>query len=188
MKTLLVFILLLTSCGIRTTVLKDGVTRIAINEKVYHNKLKFNSLIIDKIDTTVIYEECRTVFLKDGLPVNVLARQETENRNTFYSAYRFYNNGCFNVFILNRETDASLSSNDFNPDYAGHRGIYFKEKSKIKGNLITQVTGYGETGTIREIFQFEGDTLYVTSGNPKQTYIFVKRNLPTDFLKWKANW
>ncbi len=170
MKTLLVFILLLTSCGLRTTILKDGVTKVAVNEKVYKNKSKFDASIVSFIDTTVIYEEYNTRFYKNGFPVNVLARLNTENPYNWYQAYRFYNNGCYNVFILNRQTDVALSSKNFNPDYVGHRGIYFKEKSKIKGNLITQVTDYGETGIIKEIFQFDGDTLYVTSGNPKQTY------------------
>jgi hypothetical protein len=186
-----IFIILLIGCGIKTTVLQDGTTRVAVNQKVYKNISKFDTSMVTVIDTTVIYEAYNTLYNENGIPVyKKLARLTTkiENPDNYYHVYRFYNNGCYNLFILDREKDASLGKNDFNPDYAGNRGIYFKEDSVFIGNIVVQKNGIGERGIRKELFYFSGDTLFRTIKNSPYTQIFIKRNVPSDYLKWKATW
>jgi len=175
------------SCGIKTSVLRNGITRVAINEKVYKNKSKFKESILKEIDTLVIYEEYNRVSYT-GLQshiVNMVARKN-DYHNSFYSVYRFYNNGCFNVFILNKENKL-LKKELFDPNYAGYRGVYYHEKKQIKGDRITQVSGIGTMGKITETFEFKGDTLFIRRKN-KWNYIYIKRKIPAELLNREAKW
>jgi len=179
-------VLLLDAC-IRTTILKNGREKAAINPMVYKNRIHFDKSILNQIDTTVIYEEYNTTYYIGDNPVNVLARDNYQNPDTYYMVYRFYGNGCFNLFHLNRENSV-LTKELFDPGYTGWRGVLYSENGQIKGDLITQISAGGIIGKLTETFEFNGDTLIVTSKTPTWKYIFLKRNISTDLLKFTAGW
>jgi len=179
---------LFVGCGLKTYKLKNGYSRAATNKKVYSNKIKFNESIIKYIDTTVIYEKFNTVsyFGLEPTNVNIVARKNYRDHQTHYGVYRFYKNGLFNYFTLNRN-DSILQKEMFDPLYTGWRGVLYKEKGVLKGDLITQISGMGAIGKITEIFKFKGDTLFVSRKNISN-YIYIKRKIPAELLNHKAEW
>ncbi|WP_431164496.1 hypothetical protein [Tenacibaculum halocynthiae] len=186
---LLIFLaILFVGCGLKTYKLKNGYSKAATNKKVYSNKVKFNESLLKNIDTTVIYEEFNTVsyFGLEATNVNIVARKNYRDPYTNYEVYRFYKNGLFNLFILNRN-DSILQKEMFDPLYTGWRGVLYKEKEELKGDLITQVSGTGTIGKITINFQFKGDTLFVSRKN-KWNDIYIKRKIPTELLNHKAEW
>ncbi len=115
-----------------------------------------------------------------------MARENHQDPNTIYGAYRFYGNGCFNWFALDRNIQ-TLDREMFDPSFTGWRGIIYKKDDKIKGDLITQVSGMGAVGTITNTFEFNGDTLFIYSKN-RLKHIFIKRKIPKELLDFKAEW
>lgn len=179
-KTKYLFIFLVfTSCGLKTFTLQDGITEVASNPKVYSNKVKFLRSELGSIDTLTIFEEYNT-FEK------ILERYNYKQARSHYGAYRFYGNGCFNYFILDRK-DTILSTKMFDPNYSGWRGIYYKNKNKIKGDLSNQISGMGEIGKLTMSFEFKGDTLFVSAKN-RDREVYIKRYLPISVLNRQANW
>ena len=176
------------SCGIKTYKLKNGYSKVAIDQKVYRNKRFFDKIILEKIDTLAIYEEYNTAYYSGDRPVNKLSRENYENVQTYYGAYKFYGNGNFNLFILDRK-EPFLQSKMFDPEYTGWRGILYYENSVIKGDLVTQVSGMGQIGIIEQTFQIYGDTLIVNKkGNKFGNEIYIKRKIPVELLKSTAKW
>lgn len=175
----------MTSC-IQTTILKNGYQKVPTNPKVYKNRIYFDNSILNQVDTTVIYEQYNTSFYIGNKPVNVLSRLNYQDPNTFYAVYRFYGNGCFNLFYLDREKRV-LTKEMFDPNYTGWRGVLYKHGDKIKGDLITQVSGMGAIGVVTETFQFKGDTVFVHAKD-RWDYIFVKRKIPNELLDFQAEW
>ena len=166
--------------------LKDGFQKASANPKVYKNRLYFDKSILNQIDTTVIYEAYNNSFYIGDKPVHVLSRLNYQDPNTFYAVYRFYENGCFSLFYIDREKQV-LSKEMFDPDYTGWRGVLYKKGGKIKGDLCTQVSGTGQIGVITETFEFKGDTIFVNAKN-KWDYIFIKRKIPGELLTFRATW
>ncbi|WP_207496753.1 hypothetical protein [Aridibaculum aurantiacum] len=187
MKTIKIILplFLLTAC-IQTTILKNGYQRAATNPKVYKNRIYFDKSILIQIDTSVIYEEYNTSFYVGDKPINVLSRLNNQDPRTTYAAYRFYGNGCFSLFHLDREKQI-LSKEMFDPTFTGWRGVLYSQDGKIKGDLITQVSGGGAIGVVSETFQFRGDTLFVHAKN-RWDYIFIKRKIPYELLNFHAEW
>ena len=142
---------LLLTCCMHTTILKNGHQKAPTNSKVYKNKIYFDKSILDQIDTTVIYEQYNTGFYIGGKPVNVLSRLNHQDPNSLYAVYRFYGNGLFNLFHLDRQKQM-LTKEMFDPSYTGWRGVLYKKENKIKGDLVTQVSGMGTIGIITETF------------------------------------
>ncbi|PQJ69675.1 hypothetical protein [Polaribacter butkevichii] len=189
-KNLIILFVLATtiSCGIKTFKLKNGYSRAAINEKVYKNKKHFEKGVLKDIDTQIIYEEYNTTFYSGDKPINVLARKNYENPHTSYEVYKFYENGNFNLFILNRE-NSELKSNMFDPEFTGWRGVLYSKNGEIKGDLITQVSGMGNVGIIKQTFEFRGDSLLINrKGNSFGKRIYIKRKIPIELLKNNAEW
>ncbi|CAM3936613.1 MULTISPECIES: hypothetical protein [Flavobacterium] len=189
-KNILIILVLIStiSCGIKTYKLKNGYSKVAIDQKVYQNKKYFEKSILKKVDTLAVYEEYNTTYYSGDKPVNALARENYENVNTIYGVYKFYGNGNFNLFMLNREKPL-LESKMFDPEYTGWRGILYSENNVIKGDLITQITGMGEIGIIKQTFEFYGDTLIVNKkGNKFGNEIYIKRKIPIELLKNNAKW
>lgn len=189
-KNIFILLVLLstTSCVIKTYNLKNGYSKAAIDQKVYQNKKYFEKSILKKIDTLAIYEEYNTTYYSGDKPVNVLARENYENPHTSYGVYKFYGNGNFNLFILDRDKPL-LKSEMFDPEYTGWRGVLYSENNMIKGDLITQVTGMGAIGTIKQTFEFYGDTLIVNKkGDRFRNEIYIKRKIPIELLKNNAKW
>lgn len=115
--------LLLASCNIKVYTLLDKVTNVPKNNEVFSNKTKFNSTLLQFVDTGTIYEE----FDRNK---NVLMRFDNCVECRSYNAFKFYSNGCFNLFYF--KTGSSLSMNEFDPLYAGLRGVYYLENNKVK--------------------------------------------------------
>ena len=163
---------LLTSC-LRTRLLNDGYTNVATNPKVYKNKKYFDNSVLEKIDTAAIYEE---VTIKGY-----------DDPNTNYGVYRFYSNGRYNLFHLNRDNKI-LTPDLFDPTINGWRGILYKEDGKIFGDLITQ-TGEIRWAISRQTQEFlvNGDTLIVTVKN-LHSNVYLKRRVPNYLLNHTADW
>ncbi|KUJ61004.1 hypothetical protein AR687_14855 [Flavobacteriaceae bacterium CRH] len=184
--TLILFFII--SCEIKTYKLKNGYSKAAIDKMVYQNKKYFNKSVLKKIDTLVIYEEYNSTTYPEIAYANVLARENYKNTDTFYGVYKFYGNGNFNLFFLDRKKSL-FENNTFDPEYTGWRGVLYFQDNVIKGDLITQVTGMGEIGIIKQTFEFYGDTLIVKREKSKSANeIYIKRKIPIELLKNKANW
>ena len=167
--------------------LLDKVTDVPKKNEVYKNKEKFNVSILNIIDTAVVYEELNT-------DKNLLERLVNCNGcHRKYLMYKFYPNGCFNVFSFRK--DSSLSVNEFNPNYTGHRGVYYTENNKIKYDYFAGIDQRQHTGKITGTIRINGDTLYVKDDDRKgidattySTEIYIKRKLPPEYFVYKADW
>lgn len=172
------------SCGMKTVYLGNKITKVPIDDNAFGNKNKFDLSLFDNIDTSVIYEEYNTTFFIGSKPIDVLALYNYQNPDKFYEAYKFYNNGCFNLFILNR--DDTISKETFNPNFNGYRGVFYRDNGIIKADLFTRTTGIGKMAIITEKLKFIGDTLFVKERI--DTKVYIKRKLPLEYFDYKADW
>ncbi|OQP38900.1 hypothetical protein A4H97_19550 [Niastella yeongjuensis] len=175
------------SCA-RTTILKDGYSKAPVNPKVFKNRVYFDKSILTQVDTTVIYELYNDNFYVgfEKQP-DVLARFNYKDVNTIYGVYRFYGNGCFSLFHLDRKKP-ELTSQFFDPAYTGWRGVLYKKKNKILGDEFTQVgPNSWQLGKQIQEFIFNGDTLIVDFKNVHK-YTYIKRHIEPKLLEHKADW
>ena len=172
--TIILPLFLVTACR-QTSILKNGYQKVPTNPKVYRNRIYFDKSILSQIDTAVLYEEYNTSFYVDDKRVKELSRLNDQNPGTTYAAYRFYGNGCFNLFHLDREKQI-LTKEMFDPNFTGWRGVLYRQDGKIKGDLLTQVSGMGAIGVVTETFQFKGDTVFVHAKNRWGLYFYKKKN------------
>lgn len=185
--TIILILLILAGCA-RTTVLKNGYSKAPTNSKVFKNKLYFDKSILALIDTTVIYEEYNTnYYVGFEKQPNILARLNYKNPNTTYGVYRFYGNGCYNLFHLDRNK-TELTKEMFDPTYTGWRGVLYRKKTQVLGDIFTQVGQMGwQLGKQTDIFTFNGDTLVVELKNVHK-YIYIKRHIDNKLLDHNADW
>ena len=170
----------------KTYKLLDRVTDVPINISAYKNKEKFNPTLLKVIDTSVVYEE-----FDAAKKMRVSLDYCTSCRG--YSIYKFYSNGCFNVFFFNR--NSALPVNEFNPFYSGYRGVYYTNENKIQFDLFAEIDQRQHTGKITGTLSFRGDTLFVKQNDIRglnaTTYpieVYVKKKLPIEYFIYKANW
>lgn len=168
---ILLIYLLPISCSYKTVYLQNGYTKIAVDEKVYRNKAQFKMSILSDIDTNAIYYKADS---RDGFEV-----------------YRFYNNGCLNLFFTEKVT-GELNEQDFNPEINGHRGVFYIKGNRIKSDLFTRTTGMGAMGILTRTLIFHRDSLFVLDGDGGKSWwkdghtdTFYKKPFPFHF---KANW
>lgn len=187
-KIELIIFFFVVSCGIKTRTLEDRITIVPVKDFSFVNK-KFND---DKqlynIDTNIIYEEFtkETFIGLNKFAVNKPERLNTSNKNTFYRAYKFYKNGCVNLFILQKKD--SLTKHLLNPNFIGQRGVFYKDKDKIKLDLFS-IKGYSfktDYGLITSEISISGDTLYEYRSKVKN--IFIKKKLSKEFITFDASW
>ena len=77
----------------------------------------------------------------------------------------------------------------FDPEFTGWRGVLYSQNGEIKGDLITQVSGMGAIGILKQTFEFRGDTLLIErNGNSFGKRIYIKRKIPIELLKNNAGW
>lgn len=173
------FVLLFAAC-MKTITLQNGITKVPVKADVYKNKTKFDKSLLTLIDTKAIYEELDQRY-------NVLRRLDTHVETSLYGAYRFYPDGRFNSFGVDR--NAPLDANTFNPEYSGYRGVYYLEKGQIRYDLFGPVNQLYWTGELNGTFKFSGDTLYVIRDVDKRYIgIYIKREFPQSYLDYKAEW
>jgi hypothetical protein len=187
-KNLIIFsVMLLLSCNMKVYTLLDNITVVPKNIKVYENKVKFSLLMLNSIDTAVVYEEL-------NVDKNLLERLINCNDcHRKYLGYKFYPNGYFNVFSIWK--DSLLSVSKFNPNYSGIRGVYYLEKNQIRYDYFSAIDQRYNIGKITGTLTFSGDTLYVKRDNRKgidaTSYpmrIFIKKKLPPEYFVYKVNW
>jgi hypothetical protein len=172
----------------RTMVLKNGYSKAPVNPKVFKNRVYFDKSILAQIDTTVIYEEYDDNYYEgfEKQP-NVLARFNYKDPRTIYSVYKFYGNGCYSHFSLDRNKPV-LTTEMFDPNYTGWRGVLYKKKNKILGDVFTQTGQIGwQLGKQTEEFRFNGDTLTVELKNVHK-YVYIKRHIDPTLLEHNADW
>ena len=169
----------MTAC-MRTFTLQNGRTDVPAKTIVYKNKAKFDKSLLNVIDTGVVYEEFNQRY-------NVLQRLDSHIETSVYGAYRFYLDGCFNLFSIRRNTP--LNPNDFNPEYNGKRGVYYLKENTVRYDLFAEINQVGWTGKLTGSFTFSEDTLYVKSDISRRgVEIYIKRKLPPEYFKHKADW
>lgn len=166
----------LVSCGMRTTRLGDNISRVPKNTNAYKNRVKFDSSVLQYFDTSVVYEEYNSW-------KGILSRYDSADLHGFYEIYRFYPNGFMNCFVIDR--NKPLVPKEFDPEYNGYRGVYYKKGSKLKGELFTAVNGLGHMGKLTERLIIKGDTLIVVTGENRNRSFFIKRKLPPEYLIYK---
>lgn len=163
----------------QTFLLSNQRTRVPSDSKVYINKQKFDRNILTIIDTNVIYE-------KFDSRNAILARDDYREENNIYDVIRFYPNGCFNIFFINKTKN--LSKQNFDPNYTGYRGVYYNEGSKIKFDLFAEVDQQGHIGKLSGILEFNGDKLILKRDDLKYSEIYIKNKIPNDYLKFNPEW
>lgn len=170
-------VLVLAACNMKTYILLDKITSVPSDTSVYRNKSKFDVSLLQVIDTAVVYEEYE---------VERSARR-------VYCVLRFYSNGYFNSFFVSK--GEVLLPEQFDPNYSGQRGVYYKENDKIRYDLFAPIDELYHLGKISGTLTFSGDTLFMkrddVRGINKMTYsveIYIKRKLPPKYLQYKANW
>ena len=189
MKRIIYILAFLTFVSCSTKVLlNDGYTKTPSNPRVFKNRIYFNKSVLSSIDTNAIYEELQTNqyngFEKQE---NILARHNYQNSNTVYGVYKFYGNGNFNLFSLDR-TKPELTAEMFDPALTGWRGVLYTKKNKILGDIFTQTGQMNwQSGIQTYEFSVVGDTLFVEFKNLHK-YTYVKRKIATSILNHNANW
>lgn len=185
--TLISILIVLVGCA-QTSLLKNGRSKAPTNPKVFKNRAYFDEEILSRIDTTVIYEKYDNNYYEGTIKQkNVLARLNFNNRNTIYGVYRFYRNGCYSLFHLDR-AQPKLTKEMFDPSHTGWRGVLYKKKNKIQGDQFTQVGQLSwQLGKQTNAFTFKGDTLIVELKR-KHKNVYIKRRIDPNLLKHQANW
>jgi len=175
----LVVTFVLMSCNMKTYVLKDKITDVPYKPTVYKNKSKFTTSLINTIDTGVVYEE----FDREK---NILMSSDKCTACRGYRIYKFYPNGCLNMFFFDR--NSLLPTVEFDPLYSGYRGVYYTENNKIRFDLFAEIDQRQHTGKLSATLTFSGDTMYLKRDDLSYTEIYIKRKLPPEYFVYKANW
>jgi hypothetical protein len=175
----IIFMLQLISCNMKTYKLLNNKTSVPSDINAYKNRSKFDVSLLNIIDTSVVYEEYDRNY-------NILKRTDSHKENSIYAVCRFYSNGCMNKFFIDRKT--VLTPNEFDPLYAGKRGIYYKENNKIRFDLFAEIDQQRHIGRLTGALTFNGDTLYIKRDDLSYREIFIKRTLPPEYFQYKANW
>lgn len=170
-QTFTVLLIIFLAGCMQTTILKNGYQKAPVNPKVFKNKVYFDQSILTQIDTNVIYEEYAIKYTGSEI---------------FYGAYRFYGNGCYSLFHLNRNKP-ELTKEMFDPTYTGWRGVLYRKNGKITGDLITQIGQMPwEIGKQKQEISVNGDTLFVQ--DKYHRWVYIKRQINTELLHQIAEW
>lgn len=180
-KAISIFLLLFISCGIKTSILENGFTKAPVNPRSYLDIEKFDVKLNKVIDTSCIYEQF-------NIDHNILSRLDKHVETNIYSVLRFYGNGCFNQFYLNRQRNQLLIKNNFNPSYSGYRGYYNKKDNEIRFDMFAPITQTKEIGKLSGIINVQGDTIYLITDKYREAEIFIKRKISGELLDFKADW
>lgn len=156
-------------------------TKVPNKSSLYKNIEKFDTKLLAIIDTEIIYEEFDTY-------KNILERLDYEDVRNLYRVIRFYPNGYFNSFYFRRED--TFNVNSFDPFLKGHRGIYYLGKNnEIKYDIFVPTTGTGHyMGKLSGEFIINGDTLIDNRDNLSYQNIYIKREVPKEYLDFQVDW
>lgn len=174
----ILLLLLMLSCGMKTYTLLDNRTKVPVESNVYMNRSAFNNSLLNIIDTGIVYEEYDTKY-------NVLTRLDSHVENRFYRVCKFYSNGNFNYFTIDKE--APLFK-EFDPSYSGYRGVYYQKNNLTRFDLFAGINQRQQIGKLTGTFIFKGDTMYLKRDDLAYTGIYIKRKMPPEFFTYKADW
>ncbi|OXA98646.1 hypothetical protein [Flavobacterium pectinovorum] len=180
-KNIFILLLLFISCGVKTYMLENGFTKVPVNATNYLEIEKFDLKLNKVIDTSCIYEQF-------NIEYKILSRLDKHVETNIYGVLRFYGNGRFNQFYLNRERNQLLIKNNFNPSYSGYRGYYNKKDSDIRFDIFAPITQTKEIGKLSGIINVQGDTIYLITSKYREAEIFIKRKVSNELLDFRANW
>src|ERR1044072_1041854 len=144
---LLLLVAGLVSCGRRKVYLGNNTTAVPKNTKAYKNRVRFDSSVLKDIDTSMMYEEIGYYHM-DSLWIR---KDLFTSHYIYYGVLRFYSNGFVNEFIV--DSTKPLTPKNFDPAYAGYRGVYYRKKSHIQLELLGPVNGLQHMGKL--IFYIE---------------------------------
>lgn len=178
---LLSIMLFILSCsGQKYVTLKGSITKVPNRSSMYKNIDKFDTKLLDIIDTEVIYEQFDP-------NKNILKRLDTENSRNIYQVVRFYPNGYFNFFGYT--FDKEFDKQSFDPLTSGRRGIYYINNNKICFDVFIRTMGMGMVGKVSGKFIVSGDTLTVIWNNKHMSpRTFIKREVPKEYLDYQVDW
>lgn len=140
------------------------------------------------IDTMAIYEAYNTNYY-EGLvkQPDTLERLNNSNPNSIYGVFRFYGNGCYSLFHLDRK-NPKLTKEQFDPKHCGWRGVLYSKNNHLYGDHFTQVGQMTwQLGKQTSTFTFHGDTLIVFT-NKQHKQLYIKRSIDKGLLDHKAEW
>ncbi|OXA94410.1 hypothetical protein SAMN06265346_11282 [Flavobacterium hercynium] len=184
----LFFLVIFISCSTKTRTLENKITDVPLDNKVFKNKMFFESELFNQIDTNTVYKEEFGYQSKKNSFEKINNLKEYQNRSV-RGYYRFYSNGCVNYFSFQDFDEITFSS--LAPNFNGQRGIIYSEENVIKLDLFT-IIGYSfkrDYGIITSILKVKGDTLFEKKlTNPSYVNVYVRRKIPKEFLIYKPDW
>lgn len=180
----------LFSCNVKTRYLDNNKTRVPTDNQVFGNRGLFNSDVLKGIDTDVIYEEIYG-YLSQKDNFIPLGKQKNYNTQMQAGYYRFYENGCMNFFILEKNFNAAQQERNINPEYDGSRGILYQKEGTRKVDLFA-IKSYGlkpNYDIITRIIEIKGDSLFEKSmKDPNSVRVYAKRKLSPMASTYTADW
>lgn len=180
----------LFSCNVKTRYLDNNKTRVPTDNQVFGNRGLFNSDVLKEIDTDVIYEEIYG-YLSQKDNFIPLGKQKNYNTQMQVGYYRFYENGCVNFFILEKDFNAAQQERNINPEYDGSRGILYQKEGARKVDLFA-IKSYGlkpNYDIITRIIEIKGDSLFEkTMKDANSVRVYAKRKLSPMASAYTADW
>jgi hypothetical protein len=178
-QILIILTIVLSNCT-EIMYLKDGSTKVPRKPTFFKKDKNFDRTVFNTIDTSSVYKEIvslRKDYMKPLRPFFI-------NK---YSIYRFYGNGCFNLFY-SENNDTTFTAQEFDPNYTGWRGKLHLEYDDLFGKIYMKCN-YDSTSyaTDKYFFHFTEDTLFVRAGNDYGR-VYLKKKVSDSLLKTNANW
>lgn len=174
----------LSCSGQKYVRLNDSFVKIPNKSSMYKNIDKFDTKLLAIIDTEVIYEEF-------DVYNNILQRLDTADVDKSYYVIRFFPNGYFHSFHLredNIHNNSSSNKNSYNPERVGIRGVYYYENNKIRYDIYGRTSEMGGVRKISGEFIINGDTLIDNRDNLSYQNIYIKREVPKEYLDYQVDW
>jgi hypothetical protein len=174
----LFLIVVISGCGLKYEVLKNGYTKVPRNDYKFENKQESVTLGVIPFRTDCIYEELSNFN-------NQPARKDVGNKETFfYETLRFYDNGCINIFLLNRDN----VNIEFNPEFFGYRGVYYSVNNRWKFDLFAPQSERAIYGIISGEISLNGDTISLIRENGYQNRFVIHEIEKLNLIEYSANW
>jgi hypothetical protein len=157
----------------------------------FHLKPSQIKLEDSKIETKAIYKLYRTYLGEDNFYSKKKMYDELVSNDKYYKerstpVLRFYDNFRFSIFLIKQ--NSKISTNDFNPK-GGYIGVYsLQNKNIIDMESFWYVEGSGKY--VKSRGMIKQDTLHIIEKvyNQINHKIYIKEDVPTEFLYWKVDW
>ena len=126
-------------------------------------KMFFEVSLFNEIDTASVYKEEFGYQSKKNSFEGINNLKEYKS-SSFRGYYKFYSNGCVDVFSFQDFEQVIFSS--INPNFNGQRGIFYSKENVIKLYLFT-IAGYSfkrDYGIMTSILKVKGDKSVISIG------------------------